>query len=226
MAGPMLFAPTDGAPDASRATGLGLADVHLQQWRRRAGHRLPRRPPRPVRAGRRRHGGGRGDRGRAARPDLRARPRALGRRPGRAAAPDRGLPALARRGAGHPARPRRPTGRHATTLGRAVPHHPRAARGRLADRRAERRAVPRRPPGTERADHRRARRGDGRVGRGGRSRPGGGLRPGRDPRCARLPAALVPLAAVQPAHRRPRRLAGQPHALPARGGGRRPRGDR
>ena len=48
-----------------------------------------------------------------------------------------------------------------------------------------------------------------------RPRAAGRLRGGRDPRRARLPAARVPLAAVEPARRRVRRLPRQPHALAA-----------
>ena len=45
----------------------------------------------------------------------------------------------------------------------------------------------------------------------------GGLRPGRGARRPRLPAVLVPVADLQPAHRRVRRLDGEPAAVPARG---------
>ena len=58
--------------------------------------------------------------------------------------------------------------------------------------------------------------------RGARSTPGFDLH--RAARRARLPALLLPLPARQPAHRRVRRLAGEPAALPARGLRRRPRG--
>ena len=56
-----------------------------------------------------------------------------------------------------------------------------------------------------------------------RQRPRGRLRPRRDPRRPRLPAAPVPGRRQQPAHRRVRRLAGQPRPPDARGHRRRRR---
>ena len=50
----------------------------------------------------------------------------------------------------------------------------------------------------------------------------GRLRPGRAARGARLPAVLVPLAGLEPAHGRVRRITGEPAALPARDLRRRP----
>ena len=56
-----------------------------------------------------------------------------------------------------------------------------------------------------------------------RPRGRGRLRPARAALRARLPALVVPLAAGQPAHRRIRRIAGEPAALPAGGVRRRAR---
>ena len=63
-----------------------------------------------------------------------------------------------------------------------------------------------------------------RIRRRGAAWRAGRVRPDRAALRARLPALLVPLADRQPAHRRVRRVSGEPAALPARGVRRRPRG--
>ena len=96
-------------------------------------------------------------------------------------------------------------------------HRPAAAGRQLADRRAVRGAVLAGKPGPARAQ-------PGRVGRDHRGlrglhpgRRAGRLRPARTALRTRLPALVVPVAAVEPAHRPLRRRARQPAALPARG---------
>ena len=90
--------------------------------------------------------------------------------------------------------------------------------GRLADGRAVRRC---RSPTASTRRSRSTATGSRRVRDGVRRRRAArrAARPrrGPDPRRARLPAAPVPLAAVQPARRRVRRQPREPDALPARG---------
>ena len=93
-----------------------------------------------------------------------------------------------------------------------------ADRRRLAADRAQPDPVRRRLPRAARDDeggHRRGRARSSPTPPGGASTAG--FEVDRDPRRPRLPAARVPLAAVEPPHRRVRRVARQPHALPAAG---------
>ena len=173
-------------------------DLRRARLLRRALRPLPRR----VRARRRRHGH---------------------RRPG-AGAPHHGVSdAQQRRGVGSRVR---------AALAARERADSRARRARLLAARAQRRREPRdlvaaagvvgvghrEPHGGVEAD--RARR-DPRGGRALRSerpaRGGGGVRRHRDPRGARLSHPRVPLARAQPAHRRVRRLARQPHPFRRRG---------
>ena len=126
------------------------------------------------------------------------------------------------RGPGHPARPRRAQGARPAALGRRRRTSDRrtggwqtvgAVTGAFGDWPAPRRSTTDEIAGVVAEFAAAARRA-----RGGR------LRGGRDPRRARLPAAPVPLAALQPPHRRVRRRPGGPQPLPARGRRRRPGG--
>ena len=101
---------------------------------------------------------------------------------------------------------------------------PRARREDLGHRRADGRAHGRGPYRAAAALRRRSRRPQGPLGGRRQARAGGGLRGARDPQCARLPDAHVPLAAVEQAQRRLRRRLRRTHALSPRGGGGRARG--
>ena len=186
--------------------------------RGRASDRLAPGASRLVRARRRRAGRAGGDGGHRRGPDQPVGRRHLDRRAGRGLPADHRLRPLAGRGAGHPARARRPQGVLPPAVGRP---RDRAAGGRrLGPGRADRAALPG-AGHAGRADHRAAARA-GRglaVGRGpGRRRR---LRGDRDPLRARLPAARVPLPADQHPHRRVRR---EPGPAAHRGGRRGPGG--
>ena len=142
--------------------------------------------------------------------------RHLHRRAGRAVAPDHRV--RAPRVAGqdrHPARPLRSQGLDEADVGG---HRRAAADGQLAGGRAVPAALPaRRQPGAARADRGRPGRDPAAVRRRRRPRRRGRVRPARTALRARLPAVVVHLTADQPAHRRVRRVARRPAALPARG---------
>ena len=96
--------------------------------------------------------------------------------------------------------------------------HGRAARRRqLGGHRPLGARLRRRLPRAARGHPRRPRPGRRGLRRLRATRGRGGLRPHRGARRPRLPAVLVPLPDLQPPHRRLRRAAGEPAALPARG---------
>ena len=199
--------------------GHRLPDGHVL-GRRRHGERVPPRPSRLEGARRCRPGDDRDDlrvAGRADHPRLHG---AVERRAGSGVpAHHRVRPRPLRRQDRRPARPLGQEGLDPADVG----GHGRAARRRqLGGHRtlgtSLRGGLPR-AAGDDPCGHGRGRR---RLRERSRACRRGRLRPGRASRGARLPAVLVPLAGLEPAHGRVRRITDEPAALPARGLRRRP----
>ena len=184
----------------------------------------PRAPGQPRRR-RREPGHGRGDGGRARGSHLPRRQRPVVGRARRGVRAHRGVHPRAGCGRRDPARARGTQGVDARAVGPRGPGRAdRAGRARrLADRRAERARVSRRRSRAPRAHRIRARRRRRHVRARRALRARRRLPRDRAPHGARLPAARVPLAAVEPARRRVRRRLRRPHATAAarhRGGAR------
>ncbi|CAA9355546.1 MAG: NADH:flavin oxidoreductases, Old Yellow Enzyme family, partial [uncultured Frankineae bacterium] len=192
---------------------LGRAHVPVLRRRRDAGRLAPRAPRRPCgRRGRRRaHRGHRREPRGAHQP---AGHRHLDRRAGAGVVAHGGLRAGAGRARRHPARARRTQGQQPAAVGGT---RRRRSRGRRVGAGGPHgRGVPR-PRATDGARPRRDRTGAGRLRRRDAPCADGRLRPRRAPRRSRLPAARVPVAAVEHPHRRVRRRPRRTHAARPRG---------
>ena len=205
---PLTIRDLDGAQPA-----LGRADVPVQRGGRGSPGVAPH-PPRAVRVGRRGHRLRRGD-GRPARgPHLARGHRDLERRAARCVGADRRRDP--RPAARSPAIQLAHAGRKASTWspfsdGRGSVPSAKAAGPPSRPRRSPSRATPSRPPSTSPASTR----SSTAFAAAARRAVEAGFEIARDPRRARLPAAPVPLAPVEPAHRRVRRLAREPRAAAA-----------
>ena len=212
-----LFQPDHPARADRAQPGLGRPDVPvLRRGRRPDDWHLVHLGS--FARGRRRAGAHRGHRGLARGPDLAGRTPASGTTSRQQAwRADRRLHARPGRRGRHAARPRRAQGARpsAPWVGRAAASPTRTAAGPPVgpSRRRRSRAARARAPldaagiAAVVTGVRRRRRAGAR----------GRLRPARGARRARLPAARVPLAAVEPAHRRVRRLLREPGPPAARG---------
>ncbi len=148
-------------------------------------------------------------------PDLARGPRHLVDATCGAARADRALHRRAGRRGRHPARARRPQG--FAPVGRGPVAARCIAERPAAGRRSRRAPFPSagRIRCRTRSRTRRSTPSCAAFARAAQRRRGRRLSRGRDPRGARLPAARIPVAALEPAHRRVRRIVREPHALPA-----------